>query len=99
MGDETMCERVAQDFPGLAERMREREALGLARYGRVLDPYDGRDWVRETREEVADAVVYLTAAAHMMAEQEQGEEGLVRWVRVREIRRRLAEALEELESL
>jgi len=99
MGDETMCERVAQDFPGLAARMREREALGLARYGRTLDPYDGRDWVRETREEVADAVVYLTAASHMLAGQEQDESGLVRWVRIREIRRRLAEALEELESL
>lgn len=99
MGDETMCERVSQDFPGLAARMREREALGIARYGRALDPYDGRDWIREAAEEVADAVVYLTAAAHMMAGQEQGEEGLVRWVRIREIRRRLAEALEELEGL
>lgn len=99
MGDETMCERVAQDFPGLAARMRERETLGLARYGQVLNPYDGRDWIREAREEVADGLVYLTAAAHMMAGQEQGEEGLVRWVRVREIRRRLAEALEELEGL
>jgi hypothetical protein len=79
--------------------MREREALGLARYGRVLDPYDGRDWVRETTEEVADAVVYLTAAAHMMAGQEQDQSGLVRWVRIREIRRRLAEALEDLEAL
>jgi hypothetical protein len=99
MGEETMCERVAQDFPGLAARMREREALGLARYGQALNPYDGRDWIRETREEVADAVVYLTAAAHMMAGQEQDQSGLVRWVRIREIRRRLAESLEELEQL
>jgi hypothetical protein len=99
MSDETMCERVARDFPGLAARMRERESLGLARYGRVLDPYDGRDWIREAREEVADAVVYCTAAAHMMAGQEQDKDGLVRWVRIREIRRRLAEVLEELEAL
>lgn len=76
--------------------MRERERLGLARYGRPLDPYDGRDWIAEAREELADALVYLTAGAHLMAGQEQDEAGLLRWVRLREARRKIADILADL---
>lgn len=93
---QTICQQVAHDFPGLEARMRERERLGLARYGRPLDPYDGRDWIAEAREELADALVYLTAGAHLMAGQEQDEAGLLRWVRLREARRKIADILADL---
>ena len=93
---QTICQQVAHDFPGLEARMRERERLGLERYGRPLDPYDGRDWIAEAREELADALVYLTAGAHLMAEQEQDAAGLVRWVRLRAARRKIADLLADL---
>lgn len=76
--------------------MRERERLGLARYGKPLDPYDGRDWIAEAREELADALVYLTAGSALLASEDQTEAGLVRWVKLREARRKIADLLADL---
>lgn len=96
---ETICERVAQDFPGLAECMREREALGLARYGVPLDPFDGRDWLAEAREELADAIVYLTAAQRRLSNDDQDSVRLATWVRIVRARRAIADALADLERV
>ena len=76
--------------------MRERERIGLCRYGRPLDPYDGRNWIVEAQEELEDALVYLTAGSHLMAEQEQDAAGLLRWVRLRQARRKIADILADL---
>lgn len=93
---DTICGRIAIEFPGLAERMREREAVGLARYGRPLDPEDGRDWIAEAREELADAMVYLTAGSHLLSQAEQSDDALRKWVAIRRARRVIAEVLDEL---
>lgn len=76
--------------------MRERERLGLARYGRPLDPYDGRDWIAEACEELDDALIYLEAGAALLASEDQTEAGLARWVRLREARRKIADLLVDL---
>lgn len=43
----------------LAQVIRERRALGLRRYGTVLQAGNGRDAVRDAVDEVADLVCYL----------------------------------------
>ncbi len=40
-----------------------RLVIGRDRYGNLDLKRDGRDWVREAREECADGIVYLAAAA------------------------------------
>lgn len=58
----TICQQLATQFPDLADHFNERERLGMERYGAPLDPVaDGRDWRQEAREELLDAMVYLTA--------------------------------------
>ncbi len=49
----------------------QRKQLGLARYGRPLQAFNGRDAMRDAREEVLDLVVYLRQAI------EEGREDLV----------------------
>ena len=41
--------------------IKERLEKGKKEYSEQLDPHDGRDWIEETLEEVADALVYITA--------------------------------------
>lgn len=48
----------------LAEALKAREAIGIERYGTTLRTHNGRDVVRDLREELADAFVYATQA-HM----------------------------------
>ena len=58
----TICQTLAAQFPDLADHFNERERLGMERYGAPLDPVkDARDWRKEAREELLDAMVYLTA--------------------------------------
>lgn len=44
----------------LYRAIRVREAIGLERYGQSLRTHNGRDALRDAREELADAYVYLT---------------------------------------
>lgn len=46
----------------LAEALKAREAIGIERYGTTLRTHNGRDVVRDLREELADAYVYATQA-------------------------------------
>tara|TARA_Y100001963_G_C6664086_1_gene391897 strand:- start:201 stop:380 length:180 start_codon:yes stop_codon:yes gene_type:complete len=39
----------------------DRLEKGKREYEDELNPFDGRDWIDETLEEVADALVYITA--------------------------------------
>jgi hypothetical protein len=97
MGGETICGKIAEEFPALRARMAERERVGMERYGRPLDPSDGRCWVSEAREELSDALVYLSAATHVLAGAEQGVDAFGHWVLLRRMRRQIAEMLVELE--
>lgn len=40
----------------------KRRELGLAKYGKVMDIHDGRDWLVEAFEEAMDLCVYLRTA-------------------------------------
>lgn len=47
----------------LIQVMRQRRQLGIERYGTPLQPLNGRDAVRDLREELLDAVVYAAQVA------------------------------------
>lgn len=97
---ETICAGLAAEFPALCARFESREAVGLARYGAPLDPFDGRNWIAEAREELADALVYLTAAARVLSSRETTDAAdLQRWARIRHIRRMVAHCLEDMERV
>lgn len=97
---DTICTSLATEFPSLCARFEAREAVGLARYGAPLDPFDGRNWIAEAREELADALVYLTAAARVLsAKQTTDAVDLQRWARIKQIRRAIAYALEDMERV
>lgn len=42
--------------------MEARKAVGLARYGTLLRPHNGRDMLRDAYEEALDLAVYLRGA-------------------------------------
>ncbi len=44
--------------------MTARDAIGKARYGTRLQPYNGRDALRDAYEEALDLVVYLRQAIY-----------------------------------
>lgn len=46
----------------LRRALAEREAIGVERYGQSLHTHNGRDALRDAREELADATAYLTQA-------------------------------------
>jgi hypothetical protein len=54
---------VPNDLPAVwdlvIEDMRQRDALGLSRYGTRLQPHNGRDGLRDAFEEALDMVAYL----------------------------------------
>lgn len=41
-----------------AEGLRHRKEIGLARYGTILQPFNGRDSLRDLHDELMDASVY-----------------------------------------
>jgi hypothetical protein len=51
------------------EDLRGREALGKAKYGKPLLPFDGRDTMRDLYEELLDAAHYIKK---LMVERERG---------------------------
>jgi hypothetical protein len=44
----------------LRKALTKREAIGVERYGQPLHTHNGRDALRDAREELADATAYLT---------------------------------------
>lgn len=97
----TICEQVAEDFPELRADMLERERVGMERYGVPLDPHEAdRDWLEQAREELLDAIVYLTAEAHRMATAKRVDASAKeRWLVVRDVRRRLVRCLADLDMV
>lgn len=49
---------VAPAIGAVTASLRERKRLGLERYGSALQAHNGRDALRDLREELEDAVVY-----------------------------------------
>ena len=45
----------------IVKLIEERLEKGKREYNEELNPFDGRDWIIEALEEVADALVYITA--------------------------------------
>jgi hypothetical protein len=55
----TICESIATDYPQIADGVREREIVGMDRYGAPLDPLtDPRNFYIDADEELLDATVY-----------------------------------------
>ena len=50
-------------FARIAGEFAERNAKGIETYGRTLTTFNGRDALRDAREEVLDTYVYLTQLA------------------------------------
>lgn len=96
----TICEQLASDFPRLARHFAERERVGIQRYGQPLDPFgDPRDWDAEAREEMLDAMVYLTASIERLASTKRVDsDARLRWLTLRGTVRELAIAIEALEA-
>ena len=46
----------------IIELIKQRLDVGKREYGEQLDVFDGRDWEKETLEELLDACVYLSSA-------------------------------------
>lgn len=62
----------------LIELLRERKALGVARYGVALQPFNGRDALRDALEEAIDMAAYLMQAIEERDSVARQEEALLR---------------------
>ncbi len=102
----SICEELERDLgpkPGienphreaLAKVFAEREAIGMARYGKPLDPFElERRWVPETIEELADGCVYMTAELRLLAPEKRADfDAKWRHTRVKEARRHIEKAM------
>lgn len=85
----------------LARIFEDREEIGMARYGKPLDPGDlTRRWVPETLEELADAAVYLTAEMRLVEpEKRVSAEAKHRWLELRAARRDVEKVMLRLVKL
>lgn len=76
---------IPNDHPPVVDRLiellRERKALGQARYGVALQPFNGRDALRDALEEAIDLAVYLMQAIEERDSVAAQEE---RWLRDRQ---------------
>ena len=61
----------------IIELIKERMDIGKREYGEQLDVFDGRNWEKETLEELLDACVYLASAILklMLAKERNKNEG------------------------
>lgn len=94
----TICEQLAHDFPRLARHFAERERIGVERYGQPLDALgDARDWEAEAREEMLDAMVYLTAELERLCEAKRTDsDARHRYLAIKGHRQALARIIEDL---
>ena len=51
-------------WPIVMADMQDRHELGIKRYGTPLQPYNGRDALRDAYEEALDLAVYLRTAIY-----------------------------------
>jgi len=56
----------------VCEDIMARQQLGIGRYGTPLQPFNGRDSLRDLYEELLDAVCYLKT---LMLEEDKGQAG------------------------
>ncbi len=59
--DQVIHDLLRTGHPGLAgvaDALAARRALGLTRYGSLLQPFNGRDCLRDLLDELLDAIVY-----------------------------------------
>ena len=61
----------------ILDLIKTRLEKGALKYGEELDPFDGRDWIEESIEELLDATVYLTAKLLSIKEREKSDYILV----------------------
>jgi hypothetical protein len=94
----TICTELAEAFPSLAADFDEREQVGIERYGRPLDAIaDARDWGAEAHEELIDAMVYLTAELHRLAELKRSDsDARYRYLAIKGHRTAIARMIEDL---
>lgn len=52
------CVNTAAEKSAVRDLLAERKRVGLERYGRPLQAFNGRDATRDLREELADGAVY-----------------------------------------
>jgi hypothetical protein len=59
---------IKNDYPIIQDLVitdiEARKAIGLARYGTLLQPFNGRDMLRDAYEEAMDLVIYLRGALY-----------------------------------
>ena len=58
----------------ILKRIKERLDLGQLRYGGDVPREDGRNWIRETLEEVLDSLVYATNKLLILEESEEKDD-------------------------
>jgi hypothetical protein len=94
----TICTELAEAFPSLAVYFEAREQVGIERYGRPLDAIaDARDWGAEAHEELIDAMVYLTAELHRLAELKRSDsDARYRYLAIKGHRTTIARMIEDL---
>ena len=57
----------------IVKLIEDRLEKGKREYEEELNPFDGRDWIIEALEEVADALVYITAKLIQIKKGEKNE--------------------------
>lgn len=97
--DQPNCQQAYMDW--VNEAAPERMALGLKRYGTLLQPFNGRDFVRDAFDELFDLSVYMHGVRmerdamlellYSVATMEQSEVG--------DLRRRAGELLESMGAM
>ena len=53
-----LADRYSHDFPEIMRMIQERAAIGEQKYGTRLQPWNGRDAVRDLLEEILDGIQY-----------------------------------------
>jgi hypothetical protein len=60
-----VCKELIKSIPDapawIREALEERRQIGIARYGKAVDAFDGHDWLKEAQEECLDIMVYIGA--------------------------------------
>ena len=65
---ESSANQVRSVQDQVIEDMIERKKFGLKKHGKEIMPEDNRDMLKETSEELMDALVYLKAESNVRAE-------------------------------
>ena len=62
------------DNKKIIELIKKRLEIGKEEYGTEINPFDGRDWIKEALEELLDAIVYLAAKLRQIEKLEEKNE-------------------------